>query len=56
MKLPNNKHTYATMEDNDDSSLVLADDDDDDASVDDSNYKEWNLDEDILNRLKQNDP
>jgi len=43
------------MEDIDGNSLVLADDDDD-ASVDDSNYKEWNLDEDILNRLKQNDP
>ena len=41
------------MEDTDDSSLVLADDN---SSDDGSNYTEWYLDEEILNRLKQNDP
>ena len=41
------------MEDIDGSSLVLADDDGSDYG---SNLKEWDLDEVILNRLKQNDP
>ena len=41
------------MEDNG-SSLVLDDDDDDSDYV--NKFEEWELDEDILNRLKQNDP